>query len=49
MPLDCENKMIGGSAFEGFDDVVGGAAGGDAEALADGVGGLVVGGVYGED
>jgi hypothetical protein len=41
--------MIRGGAFQGFDDAVGGAAGGDAEALADGVGGLVVGGVYGEE
>jgi hypothetical protein len=49
VPLDCQNKMIGRSSFEGFDDAVGGAAGGDTEILADGAGGLVVGGVYGEE
>src|SRR5271169_281226 len=41
--------MIWGGAFDGFDDAVGGAAGYDAEALADGVCRLVVGGVYGEE
>jgi hypothetical protein len=48
VPLDCQHKMIWGRAFEGFDDAVGGAASCDAESLADGVGGLVVGGVYRE-
>jgi hypothetical protein len=41
--------MIWGRSFYGFDDAVGGAAGYDAQTLADGVGGLVVGGVYGEE
>jgi hypothetical protein len=49
MPLHGEHEMIGGGAFEGFDDAVGGAAGHDAEAFADGVGGLMVRGVHGED
>ncbi len=48
MPLNCENKMIWSGAFEGFDDAIGGAAGSDAEAVTDGIGGLMVGGVYGE-
>lgn len=49
MPLHGEHEMIERCAFEGFDDAVGGAAGDHAQAVADRVGGLMVGGVDGED
>ena len=53
VPLDAEDEMGGGvggvlAAFDGFDDGVLGAAGGDAEAVAGDADGLVVGGVDGE-
>ena len=35
MPLHREHEMIGGSAFQRFDDAVVGAAGDDAQAVAD--------------
>ena len=35
MPLHCQHEMIGSSSFERFDDAVIGAAGDDAEAVAD--------------
>ncbi len=49
MPLHGEYEMVGRGAFEGFDDAVGSAAGNDAQAMADGVGGLMVRGVDVED
>src|SRR5271155_3309873 len=53
MPLDAEDEVGGGAfgslaAFDGFDDCVLRAAGGDAEAIARDADGLVVAGVDGE-
>ena len=53
VPLDAEDEVgvgVGGvlAAFDGFDDGVLGAAGGDAEAVAGDADGLVVAGVDGE-
>ena len=41
-------KVIGRDAFQGFDDAVVGAVSDRAKALAEGRGGLVVGGVDGD-
>jgi hypothetical protein len=49
MPLYGQHEMIGRGAFERFDDAVGGAASDDAQAFADAFGGLMVGGVDGEN
>jgi hypothetical protein len=49
MPLHGEHEMIFGIAFEGFDDEVIGAAGDDAQARSDRVGGLMMGGVNREN
>ena len=49
MPLHREHEVIGGSAFQGFDDAVVGAAGHDAQAIADRVGRLMMRRVYRDD
>jgi len=49
MPLHGKHEVIGRGAFEGFDDAIVGAAGDDTQAVADRVGGLMVGGVDGDD
>ena len=53
VPLDAEDEVGGGAfggltAFDGLDDGVLGAAGGDAEAVAGDADGLMVAGVDGE-
>ena len=48
VPLDGDDKVIGRGAFQGFDDAVVGAVSDRAKALAEGRGGLVVGGVDGD-
>jgi len=49
MPLDGEHEVIGGSAFQRFDDAIVGAASGDAKALADCLGGLMMRRIHGND
>jgi hypothetical protein len=49
MPLHRHHKVIGRRAFEGFDNVVGGAACGDAQAVSDNLGGLMVRRIHGQN
>ena len=49
MPLHSQHKVIGGGSFKAFDDAVVGAAGYDPQTIANGIGGLVVGGIYREE
>ena len=49
VPLDRQHKVIGGGSFKAFDDAVVGAAGYDPQTIANGIGGLVVGGIYREE
>ena len=49
MPLHGEHEVIGGCAFEGFDDAIFQAAGDDAQAIADLVRRLMVRRIHGED
>jgi hypothetical protein len=46
MPLYGEDEVVRGRSFQGFDDAVGRAARGDAEAVADCIGGLMMRRVY---
>jgi len=51
MPLDAEDEAAAdsfGGTFNGFDDAVFGAAGGDAEAVAGDADGLMMAGIYGQ-
>ena len=50
VPLHGQNEVIGGGAFQGFDDVVVRTAGRDLEAVTDDVSrGLVMAGIGGDD
>ncbi len=45
VPLDAEDEVVWGLEFDGFDDAVLGADGGDEEVVAGGLNRLVVAGV----
>lgn len=48
MPLHGKDEVVWGGSFQGFDDIVLDAAGDDAQAIADGIGGLMMRGVHGK-